>query len=332
MTLFTADINNSILMKAVSFFTFIFIIIIIVYYHNYNLINSIAFNLKDNSQYNHKFNYNSNLIINVSNDFNHDKNSISDSILDHHHYANSKKNDNNRYIYKIDNIDIKMKSSKSRAYNIVDKKNIKLAGKIYHILSKIKYHFQLFLNKKYHKYGNIIMRILNKRKIPYHHHHHHHNQTAIDGMDRFIVTYHDNSNNNNNNNNTKDYYNDKNSSTSIISKSKLILSPPPPAIINDHIEMDIELLLPLELLPSQVQMVYKSYHIILNSSLNNIHNHSSSTDIIINKSSVNINDSTSDQHLLITDDASLTHYPVTPHLVYRYYQAIDWSSMYNGKR
>lgn len=323
MTFFTADINNSILMKAVSFFTFIFIIIIIVYYHNYYLINSIAFNLKDNSQYNHKFNYNSILIINVSNDLNHNKNSISDSILDHHHYANSKKNDNNRYIYKINNNDIKMKS-KSKAYNIVDKKNIKLAGNIYHILCKIKYHFQLFLDKKYHKYGNIIMRILNKRKIPYHHHHH---QNAIDDMDRFVVSYHDN-----NNNITNDYYNDKNSSTSIINKSKLILSLPPPAIINDHIEMDIELLLPLKLLPSQVQMVYKSYYIILNSSLNNIHNHSSSTDIIINKSSVNINDSTSDHHLLITDDASLTHYPVTPHLVYRYYQAIDWSSMYNGKR
>jgi hypothetical protein len=28
----------------------------------------------------------------------------------------------------------------------------------------------------------------------------------------------------------------------------------------------------------------------------------------------------------------MTHYPVTPHLVYRYYKAIDWSSIYNGKR
>jgi len=311
MTLFTTDINNSILMKRVSFFTFVFIIIIIVYYHNYNLINSIAFNLKDNSQYNHKYNYNSqynydsNLTINVSNDFNHNKNRISDSILDHHHhhYVNSKNNDNT--IYKINNNDIKMKSSKTGAYNVVDKKNIKLAGKIYHILCKIKYHFQLFLNKKYHKYSNIIMRILNKRKIPYHHHH-----TAIDGMNSFVVSYHAN-NINNNNNNTNDEY----SSTSIISKSKLILSPPPLAIINDHIEMDIELLLPLQLIPSQVQMVYKSYHMILNSSSNTIHSHCS----------------TSDQHLVM-DNACLTHYPVTPHLVYRYYKAIDWSSIYNSKR
>lgn len=238
MKLFTADRKSSILMKTVSILTFLFIIIIILYYHNYNFINSIAFNLKDSSD--HKFNYNSNLIINVSNDFNYNKNSISNSIIDHHHHHN------NRYNYKSNNNDTKMKSSKSRAYSIMDKKNIKLSSKIYHILCKVKYHFQLFLNKKYHEYNNIIMRMLNKRKIPYHHHHHHHH-TAIEGMDRFVDSYHDNDNNKNNTNDN----NNKNSSTSIISNSKLILSPHPPVIMNDHIEMDIELLLPLQLLPSR---------------------------------------------------------------------------------